>query len=156
MPRRSLEKIVDDQMRTAASLPAHKPSEVVEVYWLYAENKAVDYPGASGGSGKWLVFVDVQEVDRVWEEVAEATREGRLGGCSKVATAAPNCYSQAPTNHVICVYTYDWKDVGDVRRVREELRRFGITRKIAYKSDADTLSGKYRVTGHTRISKYYE
>jgi len=40
--------------------------------------------------------------------------------------------------------------------VREELRNLDITNKIPYKADEDTLSGKYIVRGHTKISKYYE
>ena len=156
MLRRDHEDIVTDQMRMAASLSDRKPSEVVEVYWLYAENESAAYPQATDNSGKWLVFVDAHEVDEVWSAVAKATREGRLGGRSKVATAAPNGFSQDPTKRVICVYTYDWKDVGDVKRVREVLHQLGVNRKIAYKSDEDSMSGKYRVTGHSQISKYYE
>jgi len=41
-------------------------------------------------------------------------------------------------------------------RIRDELRNLGIIAKIPYKSDEDTMIGKYRVRGHTRISKYYE
>ena len=156
MPKRDHEDIVTDQMRVAASLSDRKPSEVVEVYWLYAERESTDYPGATDDSGKWLVFVDAREVDEAWVGIANATREGRLGGRSKVATAAPKPYVGDTSERVICVYTYDWKDVVDVKRVREGLRRLGVTRKIAYKSDEDTLNGKYRVNGHTRISKYYE
>jgi len=59
------------------------------------------------------------------------------------------------SNTVICVYTYDWTNEADVMRVRKALRDLGFTRKLPYKSDADTYAGKYRATGHTRISKYY-
>jgi hypothetical protein len=82
--------------------------------------------------------------------------EGRLGGSAKVSTAKPNPLSKDPRKRVICVYTYDWTDEEDVRRIREELRKLGVVNKIPYKSDGDTLSGKYRITGHRRISKYYE
>jgi len=44
----------------------------------------------------------------------------------------------------------------DVERIQEELRKLGITNKIPYKADEDTLKGKYRITGHRRINKYYE
>lgn len=57
---------------------------------------------------------------------------------------------------VICMYTYDWTDEADVRRNLAELCALRITQKIPYKADADTLQDKYRVTGHRRISKYYE
>lgn len=56
----------------------------------------------------------------------------------------------------MCVYTYDWTDEEDVMRVREELRKLGITRKIPYKSDEDTLAGRYYKAGDSNLSKYYE
>jgi len=56
-----------------------------------------------------------------------------------------------PEIRVICVYTYDWADEVDVRRIREELRRLGITWKIPYKADEDTIKGRYG----KGVSKYY-
>jgi len=100
--------------------------------------------------------VDRNGVDAVWATIKEATEAGRLGGSAKVATAKPNPYATDPNTKVICVYTYDWTDEADVRRIRVELRALGITQKIPYKADADTLRDKYRVTGHRRISKYFE
>ncbi len=40
-------------------------------------------------------------------------------------------------------------------RIRQEFRQFGITRKIPYKADEDTESGKYANQGTKLISKYY-
>jgi hypothetical protein len=134
---------------------ALKPSGVTDVYWLYAERKKGKYPKPRR-SGKWLIFVDPENVDEVWAKIKKATEEGRLGHASKVATAKPSPLAGESKTKVICVYTYDWTDEKDVRRVREELRKLGVATKIPYKADEDTLSGKYRITGHTRISKYYE
>ena len=96
------------------------------------------------------------EVDAVWRIIAEATEAGNLGSESKVSTAMTGFDGSPPTKHVICVYTYDWMDVEDVRRIRAELRSLGIVTRIPYKTDEDTLAGKYAETGHKRISKYYE
>ncbi len=79
-----------------------------------------------------------------------------MGDLAKVATAKRNLIATNPRMKVICVYTYDWTDEADVRRVREELRALGITSKIAYKADSDTDAGRYSRLGHKRISKYYE
>lgn len=108
-------------------------------------------------SGKWLVFVNQENVDEVWMNIRKATEAGRLGISSKVSTAKPSPLSSDPARrtHVICVYTHDWTNRADVMGVREELRKLGITNKIPYKSDEDTLSGKYAVTGHKRIAKYW-
>jgi hypothetical protein len=146
------------RLQREVSLPFSdaKPSEVTDVYWIHAEREKGRYPKATQRSGKWLVFVDVKNIDEVWTQVKKATEEGRLGDSAKVATARPNPSATNSDTKVICVYTYDWTDEKDIKRVREELRKLGITSKIPYKADEDTLSGKYRVTGDTRISKYYE
>ncbi len=133
-----------------------KPSEVTDVYWIYAERKRGKYPKATPRSGKWLIFVDPENVDEVWAKIKKAVEEGKLGDSAKVSTAKPNPLAGKSKAHVICVYTYDWTDEKDVKRIREELRKLGITNKIPYKADEDTLKGKYRITGHRRISKYYE
>lgn len=140
--------------RRIASNP--KPSEVVDNYWLYAERKTGDYPEAAENCRKWLVFVPEQRIDAVWAKIKLATEEGRLGDSAKVATARPNPNAANPDTKVICVYTYDWTDEEDVRRIRQELRNLGIVSKIPYKADQDTYAGRYANRGSQRISKYYE
>ena len=102
------------------------------------------------------MFVPRESVDETWAGIKTATEEGRLGDKSKVATARPNRDAWHPNEHVICIYSYDWTDKEDVRRIRAELRRLGISARISYKSNEDTLKGKYRKKGHKNISKYYE
>jgi hypothetical protein len=133
-----------------------KPSEVTDVYWIYAVRRKGKYPKPTVKSGKWIIFVNPQNVDEVWTKIKKAVEEGKLGDSAKVATAKPNPLAGHSKAHVICVYTYDWTDQRDVKRIRDELRRIGITNKIPYKADEDTLTGKYRITGHRSISKYYE
>jgi hypothetical protein len=95
-------------------------------------------------------------VDDVWEKIKRATEEGRLGGRVKVATAKPNPNAVNPDKRVICIYTYDCEDEEDVKRVRQELRKLGITGKIPYKTDKATLRGRYQIRGDKKISKYFE
>ena len=57
---------------------------------------------------------------------------------------------------MICVYTYDWTDEEDVRRIREVLRELGFVKKIPYKADQETRAGRYAASGEGRVSKYYE
>jgi hypothetical protein len=75
---------------------------------------------------------------------------------AKVAAAKINPDFQNSKVKVICVYTYDWKDEVDVKRVREELRNIGVTRKIAYKADEDTDQNRYQTNSNEKLSKYYE
>ncbi len=144
------------QKETLSEFADAKPSEVIEVHWINVKNEAGNYPKTTDKIGKWLIFVPVESIDSFWAEIKKATEEGKLGQASKVATAKSNPNTIDPKRRVVCVYTYDWTDETDVRRVREELRKLGVTNKIAYKSDEDTLKGKYNATGHKRISKYYE
>ena len=136
--------------------PEYLPSQVTTTYWIDAVRMIGAYPEATKRSGKWLIFVPLENVDAVWERIKKATEEGRLGDSEKVATAKPNPNATDLSKKVICVYSYDWKDREDVVRIRTELRTLGIIWKIPYKSDEDTDAGKYRIAGNTRISKYYE
>src|SRR5438132_3440221 len=74
-------------------------------------------------AGKWLLFVDRGNIDEVWRKIAGAIAAGRLGAEGKVSTARPNPHARKPGKHVICVYTYDWRDTDDVMSIRQELRR---------------------------------
>lgn len=137
------------------------PSQVIETYWIIAVRKHGGYPPKGkttdpSKSGKWLIFVEVKNIDEVWRKIKTATENGLLGAASKVSTSKPNSKSSDPNKRVICIYTYDYTDKEDVLRVREELRKIGIVSKIPYKTDVATREGQYEVNGNTRISTYYE
>jgi hypothetical protein len=132
-----------------------QPSVVMDAYWLWAACKTGVYPPDTVRSGKWLIFRSSQEIDEVWAKVKQAVEDGRLGDQAKVATARPNPNGREG-RRVICVYTYDSEDCGDVRRIREELRRLGIDEPIPYKTDEDTKAGRYRAKGRASISKFFE
>jgi hypothetical protein len=151
-------KGVKKKSRKRSIVPCENPtpSEVTDSYWLHAERKKGTYPEHSENGGKWLIFVPLSLVNAVWEKIRRATEEGNLGGSAKVATARPNPNATNPNTKVICVYTYDWTDENDVKRIREELRQLGVTSKIPYKADQETYSGMYANRGNKRISKYYE
>ena len=51
-----------------------KPSEVTDVYWIYAVRKRGKYPKATPRSGKWLIFVDLENVDEVMGKNQESSR----------------------------------------------------------------------------------
>lgn len=72
-------------------------------------------------------------------------KKGHLVGSAKVATAMPNPMATNPNMKVICVYTYDWTDEDDVRRVRKMLREPGIISEIPFKADNDTHAGLMQI-----------
>jgi hypothetical protein len=140
----------------AAPYADSKPSVVCDVPWIYADRKDREYPPPTPQSGKWLVFVRLEQVDAMWKEVKVATEQGRLGHSSKVSTAKRNPNAIDPKAKVICVYTYDWTDRADAMRVRKELYRLGVKEPISYKTDQDTRDGRYSAKGDINISKYRE
>jgi hypothetical protein len=153
------EAIRASQIKKSVPYMNHKPSDpAVQVSWIYAlRQKDKDkYPADNVNSGKWLVFAPVEEVDEIWAKIKSVVEDGLLGNRAKVASiyGARVDKFTGKKRQVICVYTYDWKDKEDVMRIREELRKLGITEILSYKADADTMAGKYRHTGNNNISKY--
>jgi len=128
------------------------PSKVTGDYWVYADSPAAtEADGAR--TGKWLVFVPARQVDQWWGLIRLATEQGLLGTSAKAATARPNELATSQRTKLICVYTRDWQDHGDVRRVLPQLRNLGVTARLSYKTDEATASGVYgtcREPGTTR------
>ncbi len=59
------------------------PSQVNDVFWLYAERKDGSYPNHTENGGKWLIFVPIPMVDEVWEKELRPRLSGKpvgLGG----------------------------------------------------------------------------
>jgi hypothetical protein len=125
------------------------PTQCTSDYWIHAYGKNFDY---TSRAGKWLVFCPKEYIDDAWEQIKDATEQGLLGGHSKVSTLK----GEKGKEYVCCVFTRDWKDEEDVMRVREVLRDLGFEKPLPYKTDEDTLKGKYANKGHKGISKYYE
>ncbi|EXJ67128.1 uncharacterized protein A1O5_09775 [Cladophialophora psammophila CBS 110553] len=121
--------------------------------------------------GKWMLFPQEAEVDRVWAVVAHAVWEGKLGMAAKVATATGEREiliddggddrgdgggsggsgggGKDRDQRLICVYTQDFSDQADVKRVLRALKDLGLLhlhldrsndgfKTIYYKCDAYT------------------
>lgn len=88
-------------------------------------------------AGKWMLFPTSRYVDSTWEMIATAVVNGDLGDCAKVAT---DDGSGKP--RLICVYTRDFGDKEDVKRVLRTLVDLGLVNEqkqpIYYKCDAYT------------------
>ncbi len=150
------EMMLSKQREVALAFKDSNPSEVTEVFWIYADREVGEYPEPTAQCGKYCVFEPVATIDEVWRKIKRATEDGLLGSSSKVATARPNENAKDDKKRVICVYTYNGDDADDRLRVREELRKLGIERALPYKKDAATLAGKYQVKGDQRISAYLD
>lgn len=103
-------------------------------------------------SGKWMLFPTPDDVNRIWSLVGTATANGELGHAAKVATDDGGS-GNAATSRLVCVYTEDFLDMEDVRRVLGRLVHMGLVMKkqrkgpmgeergIYYKADAFTDLG---------------
>ncbi|KAK5057574.1 hypothetical protein LTR84_011574 [Exophiala bonariae] len=92
-------------------------------------------------NGKWMIFPPVEDADRVWRIVAEATWKGKLGTASKVATYDENDESARAATRIICVYTADFTDESDVTRVLLALCDLGLVdEKEGAKGDQDAAA----------------
>ena len=118
------------------------PSRVTDDYWVYAYGPA-KHEADGCRTGKWLVFVPAGQIDRWWQLIRLATEQGHLGISAKAATARHNELATSQRTKLICVYTRDWQDQDDVRRVLRQLRDRGVTWRLSYKTDEATLSGVY-------------
>lgn len=117
------------------------PTQEKKPGWVYCFRQTGYYPDDTDRSGKWLIWLSPENIDRYWAKIKQAVEDGKLGDAAKVSTAGS--LSEKHPRCVICVYTYDHADREDVMRIREELRRLGIRREIIYKADEDTHHLRY-------------
>jgi len=127
------------------------PSQEKEDYWIYALNETGNYTLKRGDSGKWLLFEDRTTIDAVWNIIKEGTRQGLFGNTAKVSTARPNKNASNQEQAVICIYSADFDDQEDVKRIEENIRSLGIEHKLVYKLDKDV--GKYEHKGHKNLAQ---
>lgn len=90
-------------------------------------------------TGKWMLFPPPEEVNAVWQRVVEATATGQLGSSAKVATDGGvdnNALGPGPgpgggrgRPRLVCVYTEDFDDEGDVVRVLKKLVEMGLVNR---------------------------
>ncbi|KAJ2896295.1 hypothetical protein MKZ38_005697 [Zalerion maritima] len=96
-------------------------------------------------AGKWMLFPRESDVDQVWHTVATLTVKGELGIAAKVEPKpGPNCPGHvAKKERLVCVYTYDFRDWHDLKRVLNKLRQAGLAgdKQVYYKADAYTYLG---------------
>jgi hypothetical protein len=129
------------------------PSKTTQTYWIIQDAPETD-PHATEDerAGKWLIFVQPDQVDDIWKKIRDLTWQNELGISAKVSTAKKNPDSR-DERRVIYVYTADWEDEDEVMRVREKLRSIGVTDRIGYKRNIETFKGEYASKGK-RVTYY--
>lgn len=96
-------------------------------------------------TGKWMLFPRIEALDRTWQAICEAVVSGKLGSTAKVATGGSERGHDGV--RLICVYTRDFTNEEDIKRVLDRLLRMGLVDQrreangIWYKLDAYTHLG---------------
>lgn len=70
-----------------------------------------------------MLFVDPADVNEVWGRVAHAVTNNTLGPIAKVAPKESDFDREA---RLICIYTRDFSDLTDVKRVVEKIDQLGL------------------------------
>jgi hypothetical protein len=70
-----------------------------------------------------MIFCSEHNVNELWGLIAKATANNELGIAAKVA---PRPMADGRRDRLICVYTADFKDIKDVKRVAEMLKQMGF------------------------------
>lgn len=92
-------------------------------------------------SGKWMLFPPPDKVNEMWTLVANAVANGELGHAAKAAADDGSGDNNA---RLICIYTEDYADKDDVKRVLVKLVELGLVsnwgdgKPIYYKADCFT------------------
>lgn len=89
-------------------------------------------------SGKWCIVRDAASVDALWAKIREAVVSGALPAAM---VSSPAVARQFGGTYLICVFTPEWNDRNDVRRVRQLLREMGVVEELGYKRDVETVYG---------------
>ena len=139
---RTVPTMTSDSARTEQPTQA-RPATCTHTQWLWADNHH-DHPDTERlWSGKWLWFPPICLLDTSWDTIRTATRDGLLGHRSKAATLINTRRGSDDSRRPICVYTNDWRDLDNVRKVLNALRDLGIVDVLLYKTNADTERGRY-------------
>jgi hypothetical protein len=88
-------------------------------------------------TGKWLVPIQVPDIGRVWEDLEDATVEGRLTAVKK----STQLLRSKIGHDLICVYC-SASDADTVAETLAVLREIGVNDELRYKSDLATFEGR--------------
>ncbi len=118
------------------------PTVVFDDFWIHAQSPEYseilkDYVG------KWMLFIPAKRINETWDKIKRETESGNLGIAAKTATMMPNARSNDSFVQLICVYTKDFSDLEDVKKVLGKLRDLGFAGRLNYKEDEATRSDIY-------------
>nr|XP_042901805.1 uncharacterized protein LOC107457368 isoform X2 [Parasteatoda tepidariorum] len=119
-------------------------------------------------TGKWMLFHDssridiargMTEHDYAWQFMFSLVDNYKNTSVSSAccSTGYRGQYPKMPndTNGLICCFTKDYRDMGDVKRAADSIRKsLHYPRDMHYKTDEATVLGLYRCYGHKHVTIY--
>lgn len=78
--------------------------------------------------GKWVIINNWDEIDSLWENICRCTLENKLGYETHVSTRK----HQRESTGIIFVFTTNYNDLDEVKRVLGEIRKLGIYKELRY------------------------
>jgi len=88
--------------------------------------------------GMWMLWLESDQADEKWQEIARATAQGKLGCKSQIKPSK----TTASYESIVClIHTKDFEDKDDIRRVLMALQDLGFTLRSGYKPEVFTLLG---------------
>lgn len=135
----------ENQMKTSSKYKKGDgiPTKCKKINFIYAVSNE-PYPSDTPRSGKYILFFPTQDINTAWNKIKTATIKGLLGDSSKVSTKIQKGKRK---DYLICVYTYDSKDMDDRSRIEGELLKMGFN-KFSYKTNEATLKGFKCMSSH--------
>lgn len=92
-------------------------------------------------SGKWMVFGDENKLKNIYDNL----KNEDILAFKRTNPEHKHINPMFKKNNsgVLCVYTYDYRDIEDCIRVLDILKKNGIKETLYYKRDFATISGRY-------------
>lgn len=92
----------------------------MDLGWYYIKAPDKYFTDDKSKIGKWLLFPDCETAIEDWKKIAAEVNNNIF------IEAKISLQNSKPFEHVICVYTYDYSDVADVRSVGIKLWELGL------------------------------
>ena len=95
--------------------------------------------------GKWMLFPTAEDLNWAWEVVCNGTVARELGSAAKVSAREGE---EEPARSLICVYTKDFDDKIDVKRVIVALQQMGLAQgqQAGFQRAVYYKCGRFRVS----------
>lgn len=101
-----------------------------ENHWLTQENEK--HRQRLEKMGCWLIYGKSEQLKLTWKKIQRHTSLGKLGVESRINVVK----GREEADCVISIYTADYTDEAEVKKVREKLKELGFTEPLQYQTNS--------------------